>query len=181
MKQFILILKLLLFLYLGYLVWFFLTTDGPADRGYAPPFFLWVLDTINLFIHEAGHLFLKPFGMWIYIFGGSFIQCFLPLLLAVVTWRQNPDQVPYAAFWFGENLINVSYYIRDAPYKHLRLLAAGLIHDWNWLIGDEPGTAETIGTLAWGAGILVCIASIGAGTYIAIRLFREDITETMDD
>jgi hypothetical protein len=181
MKHFALVIKLLLFAYLGYLVWFFLTTDGPVDRSYAPPFFLWILDTINLFIHEAGHLFLKPFGMWIYIFGGSFIQCALPLLLAIVTWRQNVTQLTYPAFWFGENLINVSYYIRDAPYKHLRLLAAGLIHDWNWLMGDSPEAAETIGTIVWGAGIFICVAAIGAGVYFAIQRFREDELEPMID
>ena len=87
--------------------------------------------------HEAGHFFLRPFGMWIYIFGGSFMQCFLPLLLTFLSFRQTPMMVAYPAFWFGENLVNVSYYIKDAPYKHLRLIAAGLIHDWNWLLSGN--------------------------------------------
>ena len=142
MKYAALIAKVLVFTYLGYLVVFFMLTDGPATPGYHPPFILWLLDTMNLFIHEAGHFFIRPFGMWIYIFGGSFVQCFLPLTLAVVTWRQSPEQVSFPAFWFGENLINVSYYIKDAPDKHLRLLAAGLIHDWNWLLSDNLDSAE---------------------------------------
>src|SRR6266545_5228189 len=134
MKHITLALKLLVLVYLGSLVYFMLETGGPAEGGYHPPFSLFVLDTINLFIHEAGHFFLKPFGMWVYILGGSFIQCVIPLMLAIVTWQQNIAHVAYPAFWFGENLINVSYYVRDAPYKHLRLLASGLIHDWNWLL-----------------------------------------------
>jgi hypothetical protein len=180
MKHILLILKLLGLAYFSYLVYFFLTTDGPAAPGYHPPFFLWVADTINLFIHEAGHFFLKPFGMWIYIFGGTFVQCFLPLALAIVTWRQNVMQIPYPVFWFGENLINVSYYIKDAPYKQLKLIAAGLIHDWNWLLSGSLYSAETIGEVVWGVGVTVCVVAVGAGAYYAVQGFRE-FTEEVED
>ena len=173
MKYLILILKILVFVYMGYLVAFFLTTDGPAASGYHPPFVLWSLDTMNLFIHEAGHFFLKPLGMWMYIFGGSFVQCFLPLALAVVTWRQSPAQVPFPAFWLGENLINVSYYIKDAPYKHLRLLAAGLIHDWNWLLSNNLDSAEWMGGAVWGLGIMICVVAVGVGVYYAVKNYMD--------
>ncbi len=173
MKYFILTLKMLVIMYFGYLVTFFAETEGPAVAGYHPPLFLWIVDTINLFIHEAGHFFLKPLGQWIYVFGGSFVQCALPLLLAIVVWRQNPANVAYPAFWFGENLVNVSYYIKDAPFKHLRLIAAGLIHDWNWLLSDNLDSAETIGDIVWGVGIIVCVATLAAGVYYAVRSFRE--------
>jgi hypothetical protein len=180
MRYALLVLKLLVLAYLGYLVYFFLTTDGPAAPGYNPPFFVWVTDTINLFIHEAGHFFLKPFGMWIYIFGGSFVQCLLPLALTIVTWRQNAAQVSYPAFWFGENLINVSYYIKDAPYKHLKLIAAGLIHDWNWLLSDYLDSAEMIGNMVWGFGLVACVASLVAAAYSAIQSSRENAAEKVD-
>lgn len=180
MRHALLVLKLLALAYLGYLVCFFLTTDGPAAPGYHPPLFVWVTDTINLFIHEAGHFFLRPFGVWIYIFGGSFVQCFLPLLLAVVVARQNIANVAWPAFWFGENLINVSYYIKDAPYKQLRLIAAGLIHDWNWLLSDSLDSAETIASVVWGCGLVVCGAALGAGVLYAIRSFREYTEEGLD-
>jgi hypothetical protein len=173
MKYFLLIVKLLVLLYLGYLVYFFLSTEGPAAPGYHPPFGIFVIDTINLFIHEAGHFFLRPFGMWIYIFGGSFMQCFLPLLLAFLSFRQTPLMVAYPAFWFGENLVNVSYYIKDAPYKHLRLIAAGLIHDWNWLLSGNLEASETIGSFVWGMGVLVCLAAVAIGVYHAVCSFKE--------
>ncbi len=169
MKYAILASKLLVLTYLSYLISFFLTTDGPASAGYHPPFLLRLIDTINLFIHEAGHFFLRPFGMWVYIFGGSVVQCLLPLALVVVTWRQNPAHACYPAFWFGENFINVSYYIKDAPYRHLRLLASGLIHDWNWLLSDNLDSAEWIGTTANDLGIVICAAAIGWGAYSAVR------------
>ena len=173
MRNFLLILKLSVLTYFGYLVYFFVTTDGPAAPGYHPPFTIFVIDTINLFIHEAGHFFLKPFGMWIYVFGGSFVQCFLPLLLAIVVGRENMASVPYPAFWFGENLIQVSHYIKDAPYKHLRLIASGLIHDWNWLLSDNLDSAQTIGATVWGLGIVVCVVVLGGGVYFAVQGFRE--------
>lgn len=180
MKYILLAIKLLLFAYLGYLWIFFLTTDGPAAPGYHPPFLIFVIDTINLFIHEAGHFFLRPFGMWIYIFGGSFVQCALPAALAIAVARQNVVHSPYPAFWFGENLINISYYIKDAPYKHLRLIAAGLIHDWNWLLSGRLESAELIGTTVWVVGMIVCIASVGVGIYFVIRSFRE-FAEPIED
>ena len=180
MKHTLLILKLLLLTYLGYLVYFFVTTHGPAGFDYRPPFVLFVIDTINLFIHEAGHFFTKPFGMWVYIFGGSFVQCFLPLLLTAVVARQNIANAAWPAFWFGENLINVSYYIRDAPYKQLKLIAAGLIHDWNWLMSDSLDSAETLGVLVWGCGVVVCVASVGAGVYYAVCSFRDYTEEALD-
>lgn len=160
-------------MYGGYLVVFFLSTEGPAAAGYHAPVVIWVVDTINLFIHEAGHFFFKPLGQWIYVFGGSFVQCALPLLLAIVVGRQNPANVAYPGFWLGENLINVSYYIKDAPYKHLRLIAAGLIHDWNWLLSDNLESAETIGDIVWGLGLIACVASLIAGVFYAVRSFRE--------
>ena len=177
MKYPLLILKLLVFAYLGYFIYFFLTTDGPASPVYNPPFLVWVIDTINLFIHEAGHFFLKPFGMWIYILGGTFVQCFLPLLLAIVVGRQNMINIPYPAFWFGENLINISYYIKDAPHKHLKLIAAGLIHDWNWLLSDYLDSAEILGDVAWVCGLVVCVAALVTGVYYAVRSCGEHTDE----
>lgn len=173
MKHLLLITKLIVLVYFSYLMYFFLTTEGPAAPGYHPPFVVFIVDTINLFIHEAGHFFLKPFGRWVYVFGGSFVQCALPLLLAIVVWKQNPANVVYPAFWFGENLINVSYYVRDAPYKHLRLIAAGLIHDWNWLLSDNLDSAETIADLVWGAGMVGCVVALVAGVFYAVRSYRE--------
>lgn len=180
MKLVVLVVKLALTAYLGYLVFFFLSTNGPAGHGYRPPFVLWVLDTMNLFIHEGGHFLLRPFGMWIYVFAGSFVQCALPFALAFVLWRQNQASMPYAAFWFGENLVNVSYYIKDAPYKHLRLLASGLIHDWNWLLSGNLDSAEWMGDMVWGVGVVTCVVAVGLGIYFAVRGFLDERDQEED-
>ena len=171
MKHAILTVKLLLWAYAGYILLFLLTSYEPAHLGFKPPFVLFVMDTVNLFIHEAGHLFFKVFGMWMHILAGSLFQVLLPLALLVVTWRQNLAQIGYPGFWVGESLVNVSVYIRDAPVKQLKLIARGLIHDWNWLLSGNLEAAEPLADAVFLAGITACVLSIGAGIYFAIRDF----------
>jgi len=173
MKITLLVLKLLLLLYLGYLLSFLATGYEPEMPGYRPPILIFIVDTINLYIHEAGHFFLKPFGRFIEVLGGSFFQCFIPLLLVLVSWRQNVKSVPYGMFWFGENFINVSAYIRDAPYKHLKLISKTCIHDWNWLLSDHLDTAEPLGTIVFFLGLLLCFVAIGLGVYVTLRSYSE--------
>jgi hypothetical protein len=174
MQKAISVLKLLVIAYCGYLCYFLLTGYEPAQPGYSPPFALWVLDTINLFIHEAGHLFFKILGQWLYILGGSLVQVLLPLALLVVVWRGNVSQIWYPGFWLGESMVNVSAYIKDAPYRRLKLLAQGLIHDWNWLLNGDQGSAEFLGGTVYWLGVLICAAALGAGVCCAVRDFREE-------
>lgn len=174
MKYVGLILRTLLWVYLSYLFVFLLTSYHPAEAGYRPPFGLFIIDTINLFIHEAGHLFFRLFGMWLHILAGSLFQVLIPLALLVVTWRQKISQIGLPGFWLGESMINVSVYIKDAPVKQLKLIAKGLIHDWNWLLSGDLEAAEPLGDAVFVLGILLCAASIGAGITFAIRAFRQD-------
>lgn len=177
MARTLLVLKLLGFSYLGYLLYFLAFGYDPSSPSFSPPFVLWITDTINLFIHEAGHFFLKPLGRWLYIFGGSFVQVFLPLLLALLGLRQNYRYTILPAFWCGESMVNVSIYIRDAPFRQLKLLAKGLIHDWNWLLSDNLEAAGTIADIVFGLGLLVCAAAIGTGVYAAIQTYKEAVAE----
>jgi hypothetical protein len=175
MKLTLLVVKLLLSLYLGYLLICLLFSYDPVDPGYRPPFVLFVLDWVNLFVHEAGHFFFRILGQWMYILGGSLFQVLIPLALAFVTWRQNIGQLVYPGFWMGESMVNVSVYIKDAPFKHLKLIGRGLIHDWNWLLSDNLDLADPLGWTVYGLGILTCAASIGAGVYFAVISYQEDI------
>jgi len=172
MKYLIISIKILLFLYFSYILYFFFGDFNPASVSYRPPVFVWLLDIINLYIHEAGHFFFKIFGRWMYFLGGSLFQCLVPLALVIVTWRQNISNVGYAGFWLGESLINVSVYIKDAPYKQLHLIASGLIHDWNWLLSDDLGIAELLGDIVFVSGISICVASIIIGIVYAVIDFR---------
>ncbi len=132
MKFFSVGLQFVVTAYAVYLLSFLAFEYYPADPlGFTPPFVLWVIDTINLFIHEAGHLIFRLFGQTVSILGGSLMQCMIPLALVIVTWREKPHQAGLPLFWLGENLVNVSVYIADAPYRNLKLIKDGLIHDWH--------------------------------------------------
>lgn len=174
MKYLLFALKLLVTAYTGYLLYFLAFEYYPADPlGFTPLFVLWVIDTINLFIHEAGHLFFRLFGQTISILGGSLTQCLIPLALAIVTWREKPHQTGLPLFWFGENLVNVSVYIADAPYRNLKLIKDGLIHDWHWLLVDHLDWAEPMGLVVRGLGLVVCVAAIGWMVFYSIRDLKE--------
>lgn len=175
MKRLVLALKLVAWAYLTYLFVFLLTSYEPAQPAFRPPFGLFVLDTVNLFIHEAGHLFFKFFGMWLHIIAGSLFQVLLPAALLVVTARQRIPGIGWPAFWLGESLINVSVYIKDAPDRKLKLIAKGLIHDWNWLLSGNLEAAEPLAAIVFILGILIAGAGIGLGVYFAFKTYRQDM------
>jgi hypothetical protein len=174
MRHFILSVKLLTYGFLAYLLYVLAVEYDPANTAFHPPFVLFVVDWINLFIHEAGHLFFKIFGEFVYLLGGSLTQILLPALLVVVTWRQSRMRgVGLPLFWTGENMVNVSVYIRDAPFKKLHLIAGGLIHDWNWLLNGDPDAAEIISDAVFGLGLLLCAGAIAVGVWSAVAVYRE--------
>jgi hypothetical protein len=166
--------KGLIFLYLAYLTIWMATSYAPQVPGHEPPFLLWIVDLINLYVHEAGHFFLAPFGQFIHVLGGSLFQVIVPLALAAVTFRQTPQHVVYPLFWTGESIVNVSPYIQDAPVMKLHLIARGARHDWNYLLRGHLDWAEGLGEIVFVLGILVCTTAIGAGVYFAIRSWREE-------
>ena len=172
MKYVILGLKLVILSYFAYLLYFLATGYNPASYPYNPPFLIFVIDMINLFIHEAGHFFFKIFGRWVYFLGGSLFQVLLPLALVITTWRSNKASIFFPLFWVGESMINVSIYIQDAPYRKLHLIAKGLIHDWNWLLSDNLELAEPLGLAVYYSGLLLCLAGLIAGVVFAIISYQ---------
>lgn len=174
MKTILLAARISLLLYLSYLTVWMATGYAPQTPGYQPPFLLWIVDLINLYIHEAGHFFFSLFGQFLHVLGGSLFQVLVPLALAVVTFRQTPQHVAYPLFWAGESMVNVSPYIQDAPVMKLRLIARGLMHDWNYLLRGHLDWAEPLGEAVFLLGIFVCTAAIGAGVYFAVRAYRQE-------
>jgi len=172
MKHIWLVLKLILLIYLSYLIYFLAVRYDPTSPAFRPAVIIWILDIINLYIHEAGHFFFNIFGRWMHFLGGSLFQCLVPLALLIVTWRQNRSHSFYSGFWLGESLINVSIYIRDAPYRRLHLIGKGLIHDWNWLLSGNLESAEPIADVVFILGIILCILAVITGFFFAFYDFR---------
>ncbi len=139
------------------------------------PFVLWVIDMIDLFIHEAGHLVFRLFGRVMYFMGGSLFQVIIPIATAVVFGRSNLRSLLFTLYWIGQSMVNVSVYIADAPYQRLHLISRGALHDWHWimirlnLMNDIDSIASVVNIL----GVVSCVAGICVGLYfIGFDIYR---------
>lgn len=169
-------LKLLLYLILTII--FFQAVETFAEvRPYTPwPFLLrLVRNGIFLFLHEGGHALFWFFGDTIRSLGGSFWQIMFPLISFVIAVRQRSHVVaPFMLFWVGENMLDVSVYMRDAPLRRLQLLGGHKSgHDW-WNIfrsWDMLDSAETVADVMYFSGALISVAAIIGGVALAIYFF----------
>ncbi|MDR2528436.1 MAG: hypothetical protein LBD04_05405 [Synergistaceae bacterium] len=97
--------------------------------------YVFILDTFNLLIHEAGHVFFWPFGHTLWYMGGSLLQCIVPAAFCLSFRRtRQPAGFAVSGLWLGENFLSVSRYISDAQAMAMPLLGGG-DHDWNTLLG----------------------------------------------
>jgi hypothetical protein len=99
-------------------------------------FFL--MDNVFVPIHEGGHLLFRLFGTTINVAGGTFLQLFVPLALAVYfVFQRQAQGVAFCMFFFFEQFLPVATYMADARAQELPLLTVGdsedVIHDWNYL------------------------------------------------
>jgi len=122
-------------------------------------------------LHEGGHFLFRFFGRTLYVLGGSFWQIMFPLLWFIIALRQRSSVFPFALFWVGENMMDVSLYVRDAPVRMLPLLGGDKSgHDWHYLL-SQWGAMDEAGTLAdimYYGGILTCIGAISTGVVLAV-------------
>jgi hypothetical protein len=135
------------------------------------------LHLVNLPFHEAGHVLFSPFGRFMMTLGGSLLQVAVPVICAVVflTKTRDPFAAAAAAWWAGQNFMDLAPYIADARALQLVLLGGHTGaevegHDWEyilqtlgWLHRDVAlgqaafvvGAVVMVGALAWGAAVLV--------------------------
>src|SRR5205809_7686653 len=130
------------------------------------------LHGVNLVFHEAGHLIFGFFGQFVGVLGGSLNQVLIPAICVVAFLRTHQGaSAAVAVFWTGQSLADVAVYAADGRAMALPLLAEGLIHDWNYILGHTGllHRAETIGRLMFGAGALLML---GALAFLALDLLR---------
>jgi len=149
------------------------------------PFLLFALRTIFLFIHEGGHFLFMFFGETLNILGGSFWQIAFPLISCIIAIRKRSHFIaPFALFWVGTNMMDVSLYMRDAPLRLLPLLGGHKSrHDWwnlfrKWEMLDSAGTVADI---FYFLGLFVSIVAIGGGIYFAIHRFLHPVAYKIPD
>src|SRR5947208_5877276 len=130
------------------------------------------LHLINLVFHEAGHVIFGFFGRFVAVLGGSLNQVLIPAVcvIAFLHTRQRASAA-VALFWTGQSLADVAVYAADGRAMALPLLAEGLIHDWNYLLGRMGllPRAEAIGRVLFGAGALLML---GAPGFLGLDLVR---------
>ncbi len=122
-------------------------------------------------VHEGGHFLFRFFGYVLHLFGGSFWQVMIPLLLFVVALRERSF---WATIWLtlaGVHMIDLSPYIYDAPYRSLPLLGGGhVLHDWHSLLIHYQALdwAEPLADVAYYGGGALGIAGVVSGVVLAI-------------
>ena len=118
-----------------------------------------LLDSVDLAIHETGHLVFAPFGEVIGSLGGTLFQLIVPASFVWYFWRRGDRHAATVPLWWvAQNLWNISVYVRDARTQELPLVGGGE-HDWAYLLGR-------FGWLAHDRGISQAIHALGALTYL---------------
>lgn len=174
MNKSIVILDLLILATVAYFTWY-MATDYQTFYGRAHmPFVLWIIDAIDLFIHEGGHFVFGLMGRFIYFMGGSLTQVVLPSLAVWVFLKSGYRTLIMTLYWLGHNLVNVSVYIGDAPYRRLPLISDSAIHDWHWIfsrIGDMNLAGPVSSTLLT-LGIAACSGAVITAGYFLVSDFK---------
>jgi hypothetical protein len=83
-------------------------------------------DYVFLPIHEGGHLLFGWFGHTIGVMGGTLLQLFVPLAIAVCfIFQRQISGTAFAAFFSFENFLNIATYMADARRQELPLVTGG--------------------------------------------------------
>jgi hypothetical protein len=123
----------------------------------------WIfLDGVNLLFHEAGHVLFIFGGEFLSFLGGTIAQLSIPCLIGIYFLiKKQFFELFFSLFWLGDNLINVSLYIKDARSQTLELVGGG-IHDWNTILSQLNllSSDQIIGSVVSIIGNLCLIISL---------------------
>ncbi len=138
------------------------------------------LDRVDLVAHEAGHLFFSWFGTFLQVLGGTVGQLFVPLVFTVYFFlRKELFSSTVTLFWSGQNLLNISVYVKDAQAMALPLVSVGggedVIHDWNYILARVGLLRwdQQVGALIFTLGLLVMFGSVMLAGYFSIERNEE--------
>jgi len=127
-----------------------------------------LLKYVDLITHEAGHEIFIFGGEMLSFLGGTILQLFFPVFLAVFfLCRREMRGSQFCLFWLGESLIDVGVYLSDARTQQLDLLG-GTIHDWHHILGR-------MGLLAYDhllSEMVFCLAALAFIAAILLPLFN---------
>lgn len=96
----------------------------------------WIISSLNIFFHEAGHWIFGLFGEFIGVLGGTLGELMMPA--AFIVYFQMQQNIPGQAFtwwWLSTALYDISIYVSDARAQVLPLIGGPGGHDWFYLLG----------------------------------------------
>ncbi len=136
-----------------------------AARGAGP---LLMIDLVFVPIHEGGHLLFSYFGESLHILGGTVLQLFAPLALAIYfAFRRQPQGTAFCCFFFFEQFLPTARYMADARAQELPLVTVGdpefVEHDWyamfsRWgVLEHDTQIAHVVRVIGW-LGMLCTVA-----------------------
>ena len=135
-----------------------------------PSHYRW-LDSLDLAIHETGHLVFGFDGETLAILGGTIMQLLVPAAFVVALWRAGDHHgATVPLWWVGQSCWNISVYVKDARTQQLPLVGGGE-HDWAILLGnwDLLERDQAVGGAMYLLGFLLYLAAIGAGWMLLRR------------
>lgn len=136
------------------------------------------LHLVNLVFHEAGHVLFGFFPRFLMVLGGSATQVLVPVVCLVAFWRRDDRfGAAVAAWWAGQNLVDLAPYINDARALELVLLGGRTGaevegHDWEYLL-------QTLNLMIWDqrlarlAHLVGLLIMAGALVWAALELRRQ--------
>ena len=139
------------------------------------------LHLVNLPFHEAGHVLFAPFGRFMTTLGGSLMQVAVPLVCAVVflVKTRDPFASSAAAWWTGQNLLDLAPYIADARALQLVLLGGRTGaevegHDWEYILQTLGWLHHDValGRASFASGCMLMVAALAWGAAVLLRQYR---------
>ena len=129
----------------------------------------WLLHTVNLVFHEAGHVVFMPFGRFLHVLGGTLGQLIIPTVVIGAFLRQKDTfGAAVGTWWLGESFLDIAPYINDARAGQLMLLGGVTgsevedYHDWEVLL-TKLGMMQydhTLAQISFGIGSLLMLTAI---------------------
>lgn len=129
-----------------------------------------IMDSVDLAIHETGHLVFAPFGEFMGFAGGTLFQILFPaVFVGYFVKKKQRFAAAVCLWWVAQNFWNVSVYVADARTLALPLVGGGE-HDWNYLLGELGSLRQDQGVARafHATGVLIFLVALALG-FLAAR------------
>jgi hypothetical protein len=126
-----------------------------------------LMDSVDLPIHETGHLVFSPFGEFMQFAGGTLFQLIVPcVFVGYFLVRRDQHAASAVLWWVAQSLWNISVYVQDARAQELPLVGGGE-HDWAYMLGRLGWLQrdQNLGHGVWAAGVVLYLASVAWGLF----------------